>query len=429
MSVWLGLPDVDEDMKADDEVSSLFDEADEFDTTIADTETTVKDALKDWDETAKQEEKDEILDNLSIEGADSGMEWKEIIAKYFEAYPDAVGLPRIMAVIEQTMKHQYWFGKLSQSLKVNLKAALEEVSGDIDTIASSINDLKAKLDEIETTLQSERDTAGAPAPAPEGAVDTAAIKGQVQSMKSLQIDSVSNVKVENNRWLVRHYVPGRSGTDSAVPATIIQDLGRHPTRISFTGIFANKPNEGVGDIQTRIELLKYFFKIRKPLFFASTVIDRGDLTRVMLESLEFEETADWQNYVRFYISLVEFHAVDWTLEKESESDYMKQMMEHWIGYQTRRALYNYSYSLENAEPLTLLTLILQLGSVRKAGEGVLDMLKKEVVEEEAVEYEYKIPEAVEAVKNQVIQEIRDAVASALEPLDEIKDTSGGPPGA
>ncbi len=427
MSVWLGLPDVDEDMKADDEVSDLIDEADEFDTTIGDTETTVKDALKEWSENAKTEEKDDILGNIEIEGADSGMEWEEIFEKYHEAYPDAVGLPRIMAVVEQNLQHQYWFGKYSQSLKVNLKNALEEVSGDIDEIAENINDLKAKLDEIEEAIQSERDTAGAPSPSPEGAVDTAAIKDQVQNMKSLQIDSVSNVKVENNRWLVKHYVPGRSGTDSMVPATVIQDLGRHPTRITFTGVFANKPNEGVGDIQTRIQLLKSFFKVRKPLFFASTIIDRGDLTKVMIESLEFEETSDWQNYVRFYISLVEYHDVDWTLEKEAESDYMKQMMEHWISYQTRKALYNYSNSLENAEPSTLLTLILQLGSVRKAGAGVLEMLKKEEAEEEEVEYEYKIPEAVEAVTNQVKQEIRDAVAEATEPLEEIKDTSGGPP--
>ena len=226
MSVWLGLPDVEGDMKADDSVSSLFDEADKFDTDIGTTETTVKDNLKTWDETAKKEEKDDILGNISIKDANSGMEWKEIFVKYKEAYPDAVGLPRIMAVVEQNLKHQYWFGKLSQSLKVNLKAALEEVSGDVDTIKTNITDLKAKLVEIEDALKSERDTAGAPAPAPAGAVDTAAIKGQVAGMKSLQIDSVSNVKVENNRWLVKHFVPGRSGADSLVPATIIQDLGR-----------------------------------------------------------------------------------------------------------------------------------------------------------------------------------------------------------
>ena len=59
MSVWLGLPDIDEDMKADDAISDLLDEADQFDTDIETDETAVKDALKQWDEDIKSEEKDQ----------------------------------------------------------------------------------------------------------------------------------------------------------------------------------------------------------------------------------------------------------------------------------------------------------------------------------------------------------------------------------
>ena len=83
--------------------------------------------------------------------------------------------------------------------------------------------------------------------------------------------------------------------------------------------------------------MKWFFKKRNPLFFASNFINRADLaTRVLIEDLQFEEEQIVNHRVAFKCTLVEYSDVHWE-GAEAMEERMKGMREGvdlWSRYRT-----------------------------------------------------------------------------------------------
>jgi len=174
------------------------------------------------------------------------------------------------------------------------------------------------------------------------------LKDFVKGIKSLKINTVENVVMDGKRWLVEHRIPGRSGMDSGVSSIILQDMGRLPMRISFEGVLSgdNTPEErnpvsgpALKDrkVLKKLELLKWFYKKRKPLFFACNLINHADIaTKVMIEKLHFKEEHLVNHQVGFKCTLVEYSDVHWESPESRENQLkgIREDVEIWAQYQT-----------------------------------------------------------------------------------------------
>ena len=107
----------------------------------------------------------------------------------------------------------------------------------IDNAADKLIEIRDKMKELENELENERaevETGGGG-----GGNANQSILEAVKNMKAIKINTVTNVTTDDNRWLVEHQVPGRAGVDSEVSASVIQDLGRRPGKMSFKGVLTS----------------------------------------------------------------------------------------------------------------------------------------------------------------------------------------------
>lgn len=234
------------------------------------------------------------------------------------------------------------FGRFDHSLSGKVEAVLgdgncggilRDFEMEIGKVIDGMNRLGSAMEEMRRDGE---DTGGASSDA----------KDIVKGLRSLKINTVDNVVMNGKRWLVEHRIPGRSGVDSGIPATIIQDMGRMPMRITFRGVLTgdgtmdekDRPGYAVTDrkVTEKLELLKWFYRKRVPLFFACNFLNRADLaTKVLMEDLRFEEEQMVNHQVSFRCTLVEYSDVHW--ESPNCGDEMKGIregVEIWAQYQT-----------------------------------------------------------------------------------------------
>jgi hypothetical protein len=282
MSIWLAYPEVIEDSEKPDNTATLLDDIAKLDADIGDTEENLVNEVK---RAVKELEDNKRSVNVENVGADSN------------------------------------------------------VASCIDNIAHYLEELVNKIEEAGTRFK-------ASAIKPSRTPDFTNIKREISGIKSIRIDTVENLSVDGDRWLVKHHIPGRSGIDGERAVTVYQDMGRKPIRISFKGYLVADdtnlpPIAQEYNLVAKIELLKKFFRAHTPLYFASRLHHRADLpTKVMIESLKFEEHDSMPYRVAFDCVLTEYSELEYseegkTIGRNAELEIRYRTLELATRYRTK----------------------------------------------------------------------------------------------
>lgn len=390
--IWLGFPEEEsgssstaaiEDAKRAIEEVSLANEK------IDDCEVQLKEALRKLDGELKKEEREEWINKLHLTGMNSDMTWGEIADEFHNVYSkegltgdslpeafcsdcgkwistgrtecsehgsgpciileyDVNKLDTLLSSMEG--KSERWeagnspFGKYSSNLmdRVEAVSSHSASNGPISDFEIEVGKVIQGMEKLNNAIEEMR----------KGGDDTekssSDLKDFVKGIKSLKINTVENVVMDGKRWLVEHRIPGRSGIDSGVSSIILQDMGRLPMRISFEGVLSgdNTPEErnpvsgpALKDrkVLKKLELLKWFYKKRKPLFFACNLINHADIaTKVMVEDLHFREEQLVNHQVDFKCTLVEYSDVHWESPESREKQLggIREEVEIWAQYRT-----------------------------------------------------------------------------------------------
>jgi len=392
--IWLGYPEEDGESPSStamDDARTAMDEVTQANERMDDLENELVLSLATLDSDLKNEEKEEWIALLHLKNSNSDQSWAQIRDEFHAVYsrdelgenvvPEAFctdcekwlidgggecsehcGVEIVVLAHDVNSMEEFladikdgddsWeynsnrvpFGRFGSTLteKVEVIESDADCSRTLSDIEIEVRKVIEGMDRLKNSVEEMRRTESA------GGESSSEIKDFVKSIRSLRIDTVENVTMNGRRWLVEHMIPGRSGVDSGVSASIIQDMGRLPMRISFRGIFSGEDssfgenaaaNPATKDriVVERLELLKWFFKKRNPLFFASNFINRADLaTRVLIEDLQFEEEQIVNHRVAFKCTLVEYSDVHWE-GAEAMEERMKGMREGvdlWSRYRT-----------------------------------------------------------------------------------------------
>ena len=389
--IWLGFPEEESgssSTKAMDDAKKAIEEVTLANEKIDDCEADIKDALRKLDGNLKKEEKEEWIGKLHLDGVNSDMKWGEIAGEFHNVFtkeglvgdiqPEAfcsecgnwIGggktecpehgtgpgivpeydvnkLETLLASIE---RKGGWnagngpFGRYGSSLMEQVEAAISDRGcsaplSDFELEVGKVIDGMKKLSRaVEEMRKGGEDTGKS----------SSDLKDFVKGIKSLKINTVENVVMDGKRWLVEHRIPGRSGIDSGVSSIILQDMGRLPMRISFEGVLSGdntreerNPVSGPAlkdrNVLKKLELLKWFYKKRMPLFFACNLINHADIaTKVMIEELHFREEHVVNHQVDFRCTLVEYSDVHWVSPESRETQLrgIREDVEIWAQYRT-----------------------------------------------------------------------------------------------
>ena len=410
--IWLGYPEEDNgapSSPAMEDAKGMMEEVTEANERIDDHENELILSLETLDKNLKKEEKEEWIALLHLGNSNSDQSWLEIKNEFHTVYSrdelggDAVpeafctgcgtwiatggsecaehgGGENIVLVHDVNRMEEFlvdigdegemWeynsnrtpFGRFSSTLteKVELIESDPDCSRIISEFEIEVGKVVEGMDKLKYSVEEMRTTESP------GAESSSEIKDYVKGMRSLRINTVENVTMNGKRWLVEHRIPGRSGVDSGVSASIIQDMGRMPMRISFRGILSGE-EATFGDnaaatpalkdmiVVERLELLKRFFKLRSPLYFASNFINRADLaTKVLIEDLRFEEEQIVNHRVAFECTLIEYSDVHWegpgAMEEQMKG--IREGVDLWSGYRTLDIVTSYRTRYVN-DPRTL----------------------------------------------------------------------------
>ncbi len=409
--IWLGYPEEESGGGEDGALKKAMEaieEVTEANERIIDCETALGKAMKKLDEALKREEKKEWIGALHLRDVTPEMTWGEIGDVFRGMYsteglvgeeaPEAFctecggwipaggiqcsdhgsadntvlmhsvdRLSRLLAEVEASGERWGYgsggvpFGRLDHDLSERVEAVLDdggcdgplrEFEKEVGRVISGMKELMGALEEMRKAGES-------------GGSTSSELKDFVKGIRSLKIGTVDNVVMDGKRWLVEHRIPGRSGADSSVSASIIQDMGRMPMRISFRGVLSGdgtmderNPVSGPAMADRRVvqklELLKWFYKKRAPLLFACNFLNRADMaTKVLIEDLQFEEEQIVNHQVSFGCTLVEYSDVHWegaeSMEKQARS--IREGVEVWAQYQTLEMVTGYRKRYEG-DPVT-----------------------------------------------------------------------------
>jgi hypothetical protein len=108
-----------------------------------------------------------------------------------------------------------------------------------------------------------------------------------------ELRTLLSVRTGDERSIVEHKIPGKE-------ASVLQDLGRHSLRFSFLGEFMGK-----GSAMATENLWEKFQK-GKVVPFSSDLVGLSSVTKVLIERLDFEETAGDSGRFRYRLSLREY---------------------------------------------------------------------------------------------------------------------------
>ncbi|MBS7654090.1 MAG: carboxypeptidase regulatory-like domain-containing protein [Candidatus Bathyarchaeia archaeon] len=105
--------------------------------------------------------------------------------------------------------------------------------------------------------------------------------------------SVYNIGVSEKRRIVEHKIPGFEGS-------ILQDLGREPVTISFEGIIFG---EGAKE---DLEIIWSKFKTGSSVLFSSDISGVAEVTQVLIEDLQIEDSGGAVNRYKYRMVLREY---------------------------------------------------------------------------------------------------------------------------
>lgn len=114
---------------------------------------------------------------------------------------------------------------------------------------------------------------------------------QTRIMK--EIRNVYNITTSNRRKIVEHKIPRFEGS-------MLLDVGRIPTRISFTGEFLGS------DAKSSLDSLRTKFKMGKPVPFSSDITNIADIDQVLMEEFQIDEIGGRPNQYSYSIVLREY---------------------------------------------------------------------------------------------------------------------------
>ena len=367
MSIWLGFPEESSngDGSGTDNIQTLIDEIQAKDEEIDQSQDQMVTELQTSDQKLKKTEKEEFITEAELDNetrvSPMGIEpisvtddttWSEILRVYervwgLETGPKKDSLEDKVKHFKVVMDKVWQYGNQSTPhgwIAVDTQRRIDdaykgETKTKIDETATAILEISDKMNELETALEDERaEVEGGSG----GGNANQDILEAVKSMKAIKINTVTNVITDDNRWLVEHQIPGRAGVDSEVSASVIQDLGRRPGKLSFKGILTSE-TENRQDLHKKIETLKWFYKQRKPLFFSSRFVNQLEATKVVIEKLNFEENTNSPYAVDFNCVLKEYSEVDWKADTDMVPAKLTLHTQHWADYQALSAMIKYRY--------------------------------------------------------------------------------------
>ncbi len=339
--------------------------------------------LKNTDQEMKRTEKEEFVTDaeLTSEGrakSGSGINpitvsddttWTEILNSYFIAWgadtgPKKESLDEKVKKIQLVMDNNWEYGSTVPHgmISIDSDRRIEdgykgEVKTKIDSAADAILEIHNKMIELETALENERaELEGGSTSAGAGGAGDQDILEAVRNMKAIKINTVTNLVTDDNRWLVEHQIPGRAGVDSEISSSVIQDLGRRPSCMSFKGILTAN-SEDRQALHKKIETLKWFYRQRKPLYFATKFINKLETPKVVIEKLVFEETTNSPYGVGFTCTLKEYSKVDWTEGTDQTPSKLQLHTQHWSDYQSLKAVIRYKDNFIEPDETVTNTLI------------------------------------------------------------------------
>lgn len=108
-----------------------------------------------------------------------------------------------------------------------------------------------------------------------------------------ELRTLLSVRTSDERSIVEHKIPGKE-------ASVLQDLGRHSLRFGFLGEFMGK------GAATATEGLWEKFQQGKVVPFSSDLVGLSQVTKVLIERLDFEEIAGDAGRFRYSLLLREY---------------------------------------------------------------------------------------------------------------------------
>jgi|SRR5215831_17159720 len=108
-----------------------------------------------------------------------------------------------------------------------------------------------------------------------------------------ELRTLLSVRTSDERSIVEHKIPGKE-------ASVLQDLGRHSLRFSFLGEFMGK------GAATATENLWEKFQGGKVVPFSTDLVGLSNVTKVLIERLDFEEIAGDAGRFRYRLLLREY---------------------------------------------------------------------------------------------------------------------------
>jgi len=420
--IWLGFPEEESGSSstaAMEDAKKAIEEVTLANEKIGDCELQLKDALAILDGNLKKQEKEEWIGKLDLKNMNSDMSWSEIADEFYRVFSkeglegdtppeafcsvcgmwisaggteclehgagsgivpeyDVSKLDALLATIEgkggwgDTGKNP--FGKYDSILSEQVEAVMSDgnCSAPLSDFEVEVGKVIGGMDKLYNAIEEMR----------KGGEQTgnssSDLKDFVKGIKSLKINTVENVVMDGKRWLVEHRIPGRSGIDSGISSIILQDMGRLPMRISFEGVLSgdNTPEErnpvsgpALKDskVLKKLELLKWFYKKRNPLFFACNLINHADIaTKVMIEKLHFEEEHLVNHQVGFKCTLVEYSDVHWASPESRETQLagIREEVEIWAQYQTLDTATSYRKNYVADASTMAVTRIIKSGTLK-----------------------------------------------------------------
>ncbi len=172
-----------------------------------------------------------------------------------------------------------------------------------------------------------------------------------------EIRAISSMNISDKRSIVELKIPGAEGG-------ILQDLGRHPVLVRFTGEFYG------GDAKTTLENLRAKFKSGKPLPFSSDLTTIAEITQVLIENLQVQEATGAENRFVYQLTIREY--VPPKEEEEEEPPGQEEDAEDTVEDETEDAVESINYVTGRV--------------VDEKGEPVPD-LKVNIADEDGNEYE------------------------------------------
>lgn len=108
-----------------------------------------------------------------------------------------------------------------------------------------------------------------------------------------EIRAVRSINLDDRRAIVELRIPGAEGS-------ILQDLGRRPVIVRFRGEIQGE------DAKTTLESLRSKFKSGKPLPFSSDLTGVAEVTQILIDDLQIEESLGSSNRFTYTLTLREY---------------------------------------------------------------------------------------------------------------------------